>query len=169
MIRSNLPPPTSNPSTPRPFSSGQNYDPIRGSTMEAAQRPPQPANGPPPAQGSPHVNRASASPSIASLIDPPTVTKTSSVQPSTYSPQTTMQQPFILPQQPSPHLPKAASFAFAPPPPQGSPQVNVAQPTISNMDGAMDVEPICEVCITACSCTPSLRREHRGLTSVPCI
>ncbi|KAI2476053.1 Atrophin-1 multi-domain protein [Pyrenophora tritici-repentis] len=56
------------PSTPRPSSSGQRYDPIRGGIIES--KPQAPANAPPPV--SPQMNhRASASPSITSLIDPP--------------------------------------------------------------------------------------------------
>jgi hypothetical protein len=55
------------PSTPRPASSGQRYDPIRGGIFES--KPQAPASAPPPT--SPPINRASASPSITSLIDPP--------------------------------------------------------------------------------------------------
>ncbi|RMZ70237.1 Histone promoter control 2 [Pyrenophora seminiperda CCB06] len=56
------------PSTPRPSSSGQRYDPIRGGIIES--KPQAPATAPPPV--SPQMNhRASASPSITSLIDPP--------------------------------------------------------------------------------------------------
>ncbi|KAF1920416.1 hypothetical protein BDU57DRAFT_14526 [Ampelomyces quisqualis] len=55
------------PSTPRPSSSGQRYDPIRGGLFES--KPQAPASAPPPV--SPPLNRASASPSITSLIDPP--------------------------------------------------------------------------------------------------
>lgn len=56
------------PSTPRPSSSGQHYDPIRGGVFES--KPQAPANALPPPT-SPPLNRASASPSITSLIDPP--------------------------------------------------------------------------------------------------
>ncbi|KAF1956815.1 HPC2-domain-containing protein [Byssothecium circinans] len=55
------------PSTPRPASSGQRYDPIRGGVFES--KPSAPAHVPPPI--SPPLNRASESPSITSLIDPP--------------------------------------------------------------------------------------------------
>ncbi|KAH7095202.1 hypothetical protein FB567DRAFT_22595 [Paraphoma chrysanthemicola] len=55
------------PSTPRPSSSGQRYDPIRGGIYES--KPQAPASAPPAV--SPPLNRASASPSITSLIDPP--------------------------------------------------------------------------------------------------
>lgn len=56
------------PSTPRPSSSGQRYDPIRGGVYES--KPQAPPSAPPPPV-SPPLNRASASPSITSLIDPP--------------------------------------------------------------------------------------------------
>lgn len=55
------------PSTPRPASSGQRYDPIRGGLIES--KPQSAASVPGPI--SPPLNRASASPSITSLIDPP--------------------------------------------------------------------------------------------------
>ncbi|KAF2813984.1 HPC2-domain-containing protein, partial [Mytilinidion resinicola] len=54
------------PSTPRPASSGQVYDPIRGGFES---KPPASTSSAPPL--SPPLNRASASPSITSLIDPP--------------------------------------------------------------------------------------------------
>ena len=60
------------PSTPRPSSSGQRYDPIRGGVFES--KPQAPANVPSPM--SPPLNRASASPSITSLIDPPSASNT---------------------------------------------------------------------------------------------
>jgi hypothetical protein len=74
------------PSTPRPSSSGQRYDPIRGGVFES--KPQVPASAPPPPM-SPPLNRASASPSITSLIDPPSASNTF------YS------HPVKLPQQPS--------------------------------------------------------------------
>jgi hypothetical protein len=61
------------PSTPRPSSSGQRYDPIRGGVFES--KPQAPASAPPPPM-SPPLNRASASPSITSLIDPPSASNT---------------------------------------------------------------------------------------------
>jgi hypothetical protein len=57
------------PSTPRPSSSGQRYDPIRGGVFES--KPQAPASAPPPPTSPPLNHRASASPSITSLIDPP--------------------------------------------------------------------------------------------------
>ncbi|KAF2144453.1 uncharacterized protein K452DRAFT_316448 [Aplosporella prunicola CBS 121167] len=63
---------TPGPSTPRPASSGQLYDPIRSSTVPVTQH--QHATAVPPVSPSSRViNRASASPSINSLIDPPSV------------------------------------------------------------------------------------------------
>ena len=144
-IRTSLASLTSNSPPPRPYSSGQNYDPIRGSTVENHQ--PRPTNAPnsttASAQASPHANRASASPAIASLIDPPTAIKAGAL-PTSYSPQTNMQQPFFVSSQQSPPPIKSTS-AFQPPPqPQLSPPVQ--QPTLpaASMDGAMDVDPTCE-------------------------
>ena len=124
--------------TPRPYSSGQSYyDPIRGSTKESV--PPRSSNPPTAvssAQASPHVNRASESPAIAGLIDPPTAIKASAPPPA-HSPQTTFQQPFVSSQQsPTPHK---TTSAFAPPPmssPNGS-----SRPIPAMMDGAMDIDP----------------------------
>ncbi|KAH3991620.1 hypothetical protein HBI24_231310 [Parastagonospora nodorum] len=65
------------PSTPRPSSSGQRYDPIRGGVFET--KPQAPASAPPPV--SPPLNRASASPSITSLIDPPSASNSFYPQP----------------------------------------------------------------------------------------
>lgn len=72
------------PSTPRPSSSGQRYDPIRGGVYES--KPQAPATAPPPPV-SPPLNRASASPSITSLIDPPSASN------SFYSHPVKLQQP----------------------------------------------------------------------------
>ncbi|TVY49198.1 hypothetical protein LOCC1_G000668 [Lachnellula occidentalis] len=73
--------PQSMPQTLRSSSSGQNYDPIRSNYDRVREtvvtHPPPPYN----AQGSPSqphaMNRASASPSIASLVDPPNQALTS--------------------------------------------------------------------------------------------
>ncbi|KAF2751837.1 hypothetical protein M011DRAFT_473141 [Sporormia fimetaria CBS 119925] len=65
---------TAPPTTPRPASSGQRYDPIRGELNDShAHVAPTPI--------SPPVNRASASPSIKSLIDPPGPATTHSLYP----------------------------------------------------------------------------------------
>ncbi|KAF2170560.1 hypothetical protein M409DRAFT_19379 [Zasmidium cellare ATCC 36951] len=155
MPRSSLPPHTqphtSNPPTPRPFSSGQNYDPIRGSTIDSA--PPRTsvaANGAHSAQASPHINRASASPSITSLIDPhPATTTSAPVVP--YSSQTaTMHSqqhqpppPFVPSQQQSPTPPRAAPVQVAAPTPPAQPTA-VVKPIGTAMDGAMDIDsPAC--------------------------
>ena len=61
--------PAKGPPTPRPQSSGLNYDPIRGATTEVIPLHNNISNGPP--LPSPRLfNRASASPAISSLIDP---------------------------------------------------------------------------------------------------
>ncbi|CAK1358929.1 unnamed protein product [Cercospora beticola] len=180
LIRDSLPP-ASKPPTPRPYSSGQNFDPIRGSILGAA--PPQPPtkqpsgeqsappsadtfarpSGPPPAPTrhtngepvahlSPNYNRASASPSINSLIDPPSKPSL----PLSHTSQTTTyaQQPpsFVGSAHHSPTPPVAAPAAPpqkaslaqtspAPPPQQQQPQ---AQPMLQT-DGAMDIDgPVCE-------------------------
>ncbi|EMC99989.1 hypothetical protein BAUCODRAFT_128665 [Baudoinia panamericana UAMH 10762] len=166
--RTSLPPPLSNPPTTRPTSSGQNYDPVRGydpvraATMEAAQQQQRQAhrnasisNGPPLTHLSSTMNRASASPSIASLIDPPSANFLSTAQlPPTYSPQTNMQQPppFVpsQPQSPTPkYLPPAVAPSFShpakprSPPPPSPPMVQAAVP--ASLDGAMDVDLVCDV------------------------
>ncbi|KAF2702673.1 HPC2-domain-containing protein [Pleomassaria siparia CBS 279.74] len=61
---------TPTPSSPRPASSGQRYDPIRGGLYESKPQAATSSSVPPPPI-SPPLNRASASPSITSLIDPP--------------------------------------------------------------------------------------------------
>ncbi|KAF2000426.1 histone promoter control 2 [Amniculicola lignicola CBS 123094] len=66
------------PTTPRPASSGQRYDPIRGGIMESKPQSAPPPPPPPPI--SPPLNRASASPSITSLIDPPTAANSTYTQ-----------------------------------------------------------------------------------------
>lgn len=70
--------------TPSSRSSGQNYDPIRSTTTEAPSVAHNPFSAPPVSPTPPRTaNRASASPSIASLIDPPITTKsTPSIPPS---------------------------------------------------------------------------------------
>jgi hypothetical protein len=80
---------SASPQASRPSSSGQRYDPIRAATMESSNPPP-PRNtatpvSPPSAKPVISSNRASASPSIKSLIDPPgsnpTYSSASSVPP----------------------------------------------------------------------------------------
>ena len=138
MTQSNVPPRTSNPPTPRPQSSGQIYDPIRG-FMES--RPANAPNGTSTAQGSPHVNRASASPAVSSLVDPPTAIKASALP---HSPQTTMQHPFV-PSRQSP-TPAGPPSNFTPQfQPQAEPPAAIKTAITNYMDGAMDVEPTCEM------------------------
>jgi hypothetical protein len=140
--RGGLVPQASKPPTPRPVSSGQNYDPVRSATMD--QRPPRPAPTPvgiSSAQASPHVNRASASPSIASLIDPPCFTNTSAPT-AIPSPQLSVQrQPQQSKTQPAPTYSKAKTTAPPPPYPHTSPIDSNATPVaIPTFDGAMDVD-----------------------------
>ncbi|KAF2773869.1 HPC2-domain-containing protein [Teratosphaeria nubilosa] len=155
-------PPRSQPSTTlsmpsnapaqRPISSGQNYDPVRGgydpvraATMDAPtilSRPATTMTNQPSAQASPHINRASASPSIASLIDPQ-IPKTSGAL--SYSPQTQMQQPFV----PSaPQSPSAQRSASSYPHPAASSFPASAKPSkpvsVISLDGAMDVDVKCD-------------------------
>ncbi|EME40029.1 hypothetical protein DOTSEDRAFT_74784 [Dothistroma septosporum NZE10] len=168
MIRSSVPPHTqmhtSNPPTPRPYSSGQNYDPIRGAIDPAPPR--AVANGVPSAQHSPHINRASASPSIISLIDPPPATKISA-PPMSYSPQTIVQQPY-QPQPPpfvnqqsqnSPTPPRAVPDAL----PSSATQPSPVPKPIPTMDGVMDVEgPSC-----ASKKPPEVKISSKASSSAP--
>lgn len=90
-------------STPRPPSSGQRYDPIRGDIMES--KPQAPASGAP-TPTSPPRNRASASPSIISLIDPPSTVN------SFYGHSAKLQQPASVTSAPA----SPASFSARPGP-----------------------------------------------------
>ncbi|KAF9701073.1 hypothetical protein EKO04_000509 [Ascochyta lentis] len=111
------------PSTPRPSSSGQRYDPIRGGIME--DKPQVPASAPPPI--SPPLNRASASPSITSLIDPPSASNSFFTQPVKLQQQASItsapQSPASFHARPGPVVP---SQDFSAPPPQHQQQ---QQPT----------------------------------------
>ncbi|KAJ4384718.1 HIR complex subunit [Didymella sp. IMI 355093] len=106
------------PTTPRPSSSGQRYDPIRGGIME--DKPQGPASAPPPI--SPPLNRASASPSITSLIDPPSASNSFFSQPAKLQQQTSItsapQSPASFHTRPASVLP---SQEFAAPQPQQQP------------------------------------------------
>ncbi|TKA59668.1 hypothetical protein B0A49_12503 [Cryomyces minteri] len=67
------------PTTPRPISSGQHYDPIRSATVEPIVVSKSSATCQVPSP--PRFNKASASPTIASLIDPPTVVPNGTMTP----------------------------------------------------------------------------------------
>lgn len=132
--------------TPRPISSGQNFDPIRGSIMDSAPQPSSlTANGIPSAQASPHINRASASPSINSLIDPPS-------KPVSYATRTPMHAPqppgFVGSAQHSPTPPRAAPVSLSQqsasqPAAPAAPQ---PQPILSVDGSSMDIDtPRCVV------------------------
>ncbi|KAK4960565.1 HIR complex subunit [Elasticomyces elasticus] len=151
--RPSLGPPPSTLMSSRPTSSGQNYDPIRGgydpvrgATMETSQqRPANLMNGNPSSQTSPHVNRASASPSIASLIDPPMAsTKTSMPAPNHYLPHSIVQQSNFAPPAPRSPTPPKSVPAFPHPPRPTSP-TPMKSNTITQTDGAMDLDITCEV------------------------
>ncbi|KAM3422260.1 hypothetical protein BST61_g2622 [Cercospora zeina] len=169
-------PPASKPPTPRPYSSGRNFDPVREAILagppptqtngqasahlspEFLNRPP----GPPPVPTrltngapSPHLshpyNRASASPSISSLIDPPS----KPTAPLSHSSQTSMyaQQPpsFVASAHHSPTPPKAVpaappqSASLPQPTPAPPPTRQPPRPPIPQSDGAMDVDgPTCD-------------------------
>ncbi|KAK5729625.1 HIR complex subunit [Elasticomyces elasticus] len=140
--RPSLGPPPSTLMSSRPTSSGQNYDPIRGgydpvrgATMETSQQRPANLINNSSAQTSPHVNRASASPSIASLIDPPMAsTKTSMPAPSHYMPHSIVQQSTFAPPAPRSPTPPKSVPAFPHPPRPTSP-TPMKSNTITQTDG----------------------------------
>ncbi|KAK5709754.1 HIR complex subunit [Elasticomyces elasticus] len=150
--RPSLGPPPSTLMSSRPTSSGQNYDPIRGgydpvrgATMETSQQRPANLINNSSAQTSPHVNRASASPSIASLIDPPMAsTKSSMPAPNHYLPHSIVQQSNFAPPAPRSPTPPKSVPAFPHPPRPTSP-IPMKSNTITQTDGAMDLDITCEV------------------------
>ena len=98
------------PPTPRPQSSGLNYDPIRGATADAASYHSNTSNGPP--LSSPRLfNRASASPAISSLIDPP---PSASLPPTTAPPSTNVTTSNIMPSVSTPVSPTAVHVHQSP-------------------------------------------------------
>jgi hypothetical protein len=115
------------PTTPRPSSSGQRYDPIRGGIME--DKPQIPASAPPPI--SPPLNRASASPSITSLIDPPSASNSFFSQPAKLQQQASItsapQSPASFHTRPASVLP-SQEFAAPQPQPQTQQQQLTPQP-----------------------------------------
>ncbi|KAI7535122.1 hypothetical protein KC317_g18760 [Hortaea werneckii] len=157
---SNQPLSASNQPTSRPASNGhtyvRGYDPVRGAMMDAEQyRPTSASTSAQAATASPQVNRASASPSIASLIDPPATSAKTSAPNLPYSSQANMQQqqssfahsPHSQHRSPEPLNTLPAPLAAPSQIPTKSPQPmeDVKPNTVSNMDGAMDVDMIsCE-------------------------
>ncbi|PYH45006.1 uncharacterized protein BP01DRAFT_63748 [Aspergillus saccharolyticus JOP 1030-1] len=109
-------PPPSTAAQPPQRTSGQNFDPIRSAFDVSSSAPP--AFSPPTHSISPRPNRASASPAIASIIDPPTT-----AAPSIYTPRPYASPVLGPPSQPSPAIPKPA-----PTPPQVPIQLQ-SQPT----------------------------------------
>ena len=131
--------------TPRPFSSGQNYDPVRSATIDPnPHRVVQSLASPASVQASIHVNRASASPSIASLIDPPVNTKPSHTTHTTSrSPNLAMQHPVVpsQPHSPTPVQKLNGSHAQSTIHTEASPSMAESTPAaISGLDGAMDLD-----------------------------
>ena len=136
-------------------SRGQNYDPIRSSTIEVP-RPAHTSNPGTPAQISPVKNpgRASASPSIASLINPPT-TQTYSMTTSASRPSSSSatalhisprQNAFV--QQPQKSAGSVDSPRSVPPmptptvkPPTPPPQQRLALPTAMEIDSDAPAKP----------------------------
>jgi hypothetical protein len=131
--------------TPRPFSSGQNYDPVRSATIDPnPHRVVQSLASPASVQATTHVNRASASPSIASLIDPPVNTNPSHTTHTTsHSPNLSMQHPIVpsQPHSPTPGQKLNGSHTQSTIPVNHSPSITESTPAvISSMDGAMDLD-----------------------------
>ncbi|KAK4990855.1 HIR complex subunit [Elasticomyces elasticus] len=130
----------SNPPTPRPASSGQIYDPIRSTTLETTRN--HATVLPPTMTASPRLHRASASPAIASLIDPPTHTYAVASPPHPRAQTTEPRLPSVTS---TPHTTKgtemtmatnAAMFASATP---ASASTGRRSPT--SVDGMMDMDP----------------------------
>ncbi|CBF84046.1 hypothetical protein AN2770.2 [Aspergillus nidulans FGSC A4] len=111
--------------------SGQNYDPIRsafGTSSSPAAPPPAPAStsfSPPARPISPRPFRASASPAISSIIDPPQTTPPAQYAPRTYGspsrPASTFPQTPVAPPAAPTHLPPASApyrhqSPYGPPP-----------------------------------------------------
>jgi hypothetical protein len=146
LMRNSQPPRISTP-TPRPFSSGQNYDPVRGQNYDpirgaidtSSPRPPIMSNGALSAHPSPHINRASASPSITSLIEPNTANASAVTYNTAQSkPQTAMfvnPPPLSISSNLNPSLPSQQSNSSPKQPPP---------PVISTTDGAMDIDVDCD-------------------------
>ncbi|KAI7203525.1 hypothetical protein KC365_g18223, partial [Hortaea werneckii] len=154
---SNQPLSASNQPASRPASNGhtyvRGYDPVRGAMMDAEQyRPTSASTSAQAATASPQVNRASASPSIASLIDPPAASAKTSAPNIPYSSQANMQQqqqsfaqsPHSQHRSPEPLNALPAPLAAPPQMPTKSPQPmeDIKSSTVPNMDGAMDVDMI---------------------------
>ncbi|KAL4816169.1 hypothetical protein BDW67DRAFT_55318 [Aspergillus spinulosporus] len=124
--------PQSQPLAPPPQrSSGQNYDPIRsafGTSSSPAAPPPAPVStsfSPPARPASPRPFRASASPAISSIIDPPQATSPAQYAPRTYGspsrpassyPQTPVAPPTAPTQLPPSSAPYRHQSPYGPPP-----------------------------------------------------
>ena len=158
--------PSSQQPTPRPASAGQHYDPIRSSTRDNNQ-PSQNPFGPPQAVSHRMGNRASESPSISSLIDPPGTSNSpypysKSSASSTSTPLPTVQN------RPAEHSPNSARFPTSVPtnysPTNISKPQLVSEPThtikvspspnVNTMD--IDTEKIAPKSVVSANIKPSL-------------
>ncbi|KAH7063519.1 hypothetical protein B0J12DRAFT_562326 [Macrophomina phaseolina] len=142
-IASSKPEPFANPaiahvvaathSNSRPASSGQLYDPIRSSTVPVTQNN-HSSSIPPVSPPARIINRASASPSINSLIDPPSATnQTHLAQQNRFQPPvsvtSTPASPAPAPPKPNPFGPPSeAAQASKPPPMTATPMEGIEQP-----------------------------------------
>ncbi|KAK4979676.1 HIR complex subunit [Elasticomyces elasticus] len=130
----------SNPPTPRPASSGQIYDPIRSTTLQTTRN--HATALPPTMTASPRLHRASASPAIASLIDPPTHTYAVASPPHPQA-QTTEPRPASVTSTPNTTrgtemtlATNAAVFASA-----TSASASTGRRSPTSADGMMDMDP----------------------------
>lgn len=133
------------PSVPasRPASSGQRYDPIRAMTIQSHPAP-APAPAPTPSlQVSPRIHRASASPAIASLIDPPAPTPAATLSTPSQTPRMQTVQPTSTPTPPQPVVTRPTEN-FQQPMPTQSPQPSIPNLGTAQLDGAMDVITLCD-------------------------
>ncbi|OJD35587.1 histone promoter control 2 [Diplodia corticola] len=121
------------PPNPRPASSGQLYDPIRSSTVPVTQNH-HSSSLPPVSPPARVVNRASASPSINSLIDPPSVTnQTHLAQQNRFQPPMSVTSapasPALIQAKPNPFGPSSETAqVHKPPPMHTTPMEGIEQP-----------------------------------------
>ncbi|KAF9639426.1 hypothetical protein BFW01_g11232 [Lasiodiplodia theobromae] len=109
---------------PRPASSGQLYDPIRSSTVPVTQNH-HSSSLPPVSPPARVVNRASASPSINSLIDPPSITnQTHLTQQNRFQPPMSVTSapasPAPIQSKPNPFGPPSETTQMSKPPPMNA-------------------------------------------------
>lgn len=136
ILREDLSTPITAPIT-RPQSSGQRYDPIRA---EMTMDPYPSIKGPPPPQASPQIHRASASPAIASLINPPIQVPTNPAP----SPAVVSSMPAPPSKRPSvPTIPSSSLQSQATTPLPGQDEISLTTATATS-NSAMDLDPVCD-------------------------